>query len=223
MADASIDTIGCDARCERALGYFVSPLALSITLFFIAVGLTLLDIFVPSGGVLLFLSVTAGFASVLFGYRSGTTEGMVMLGVVVGSIPFLAFLAIKIWPHTPIGKRIILPTPTDSEEKSVESKPHDPFVDLVGKVGVAQNSLLPTGHVRIQHRNYNATSVTEVIEAGQLVEVIGVRERNLLVRLTLRTLHADADIQDQFSLTHQNPGNLLDMPADQLGLDSIQE
>lgn len=201
----------------------MGPLALSIILFFVAVGLTLLDIFVPSGGVLLILSLAAGTASILFGFQSGMTEGMTMLGIVMGSIPLLAFLAMKVWPHTPFGKRIILPPPDESDVQSEHSKPVDPLLELVGKVGVVQNSMLPTGHVRINHRNYNATTACEIIEAGQIVEVVEIRERNLVVRLTQRKLDADSDSMDRRAVTSQNPGSLLDLPAEQLGLDSIQE
>ncbi|MEZ6076434.1 MAG: hypothetical protein R3C56_12480 [Pirellulaceae bacterium] len=87
---------------------------MALLLYIAAIALAMVDLFVPSGGMLLVLATLAALAAVLFGFRSGNTVGMGMLTLVVATIPVFVFLAIKIWPHTPLGRRIILKLPSSA-------------------------------------------------------------------------------------------------------------
>ncbi len=198
----------------------MSPLILAILLFLVALGLGLLDILVPSGGVLLVLSAASAIGSVLFGFRSGTTTGMIILTIVIGAVPIVLLIALRLWEHTPLGRLIVLKPPADDDQES--ALPNDSLRELVGHVGITQGSLMPTGHVRINHRNYNATTQGEIIEHTQYVEVVDIRERNLLVRATSRRPEETTKSSSQ-PATNPKSENLLDLPADQLGLDSINE
>ncbi len=84
----------------------MQPLAIAILLYFVAIVLAMLDLYVPSAGMLVLLSFLAAVGSVMFGFQSGTTAGMTMLTLVAGSIPVLALVAFQIWPHTPIGNAL---------------------------------------------------------------------------------------------------------------------
>lgn len=193
----------------------MDPLLVAILLFVAAVALAVLDIFVPSGGVLVVLSAIAAVGSVMFGFRSSNTAGMVILTCVLAAIPVILIAALKIWPHTPIGRRIILPTP---KKDSGEEKANDPLHALVGELAVTQSALMPTGHVRLNHRNYNAVAEQGLIEAGQTVEILAVRERNLVVAVTTRKPNA-APVQ--VPEPEPTATGLLDLPAEELGLDSL--
>ena len=196
----------------------MDPFYFALLLYVAAVVLAMVDLFVPSGGMLLILAIAAAIASILFGFRSGGTMGMIMLTLVIASIPTFAALAIKIWPKTPIGRRIILGLPNRSgkHSKSVSS----PLEEFVGLVLVADSPLMPSGHVKIGHRRMNAIAESGLIEVGQRVKVIGVRERNLLVRAT-EEAPTTATPKPSTAPDEQTQGNLLDQPADELGLDSL--
>lgn len=197
----------------------MDPFYLALVLFCIAIVLAFVDLFVPSGGMLLLLSAIAALACILFGFRSGNSMGMAMLTLVAASIPTFVYTAIKIWPHTPIGRRIILGPP---ESKAAGQSEPDLLNSMIGSVLHAEYSLMPSGQISIGHRRFNAVAESGLIEAGQNVEVIGVKERNLVVRATQAPLSMrDDERRSPPSPPEMAPESLLDVPAEQFGLDSI--
>lgn len=204
----------------------MDPISLAIILYLLAIGLAFLDVFVPSGGLLVVLAAAAAVGCILFGFRAGTTAGMVMLTLVAASIPALAALAIRIWPKTPIGKRIVLGLPKTSPEIN---KVTNPLQEFIGKVVVAEYPLMPAGQITIDHIHINAHTESGYIDAGEKVEVIGVRERNLIVRTTSKTLsprsnrilgRATQALESEASVKNDS---LLDVPAEELGLNSLED
>lgn len=198
----------------------MDPFYLALLLYCAAVVLAFVDLFIPSGGLLLILATAAALGSILFGFRSGTTMGMTMLTIVSASVPAFAYAAIKIWPKTPIGKRIILGLPK-SEESATDRK--HPWSDFLGKVLIAESPLMPSGQIRIGHRRYNAVAENGLIEAGQHVEIVAVKERNLVVRVTSAAVTPAEPATSEDQVPEGLAGNLLDLPADQLGIDSLDQ
>ncbi len=201
----------------------MDPFLIAIALFLAGVLLAVIDIFVPSGGMLLILCTVCAVGSVLFGFRSSTTMGMTMLTLVVASVPIGVFLAIKIWPHTPIGRMVILKPPSSQSGTADGGE----LESWVGSVLRADSALMPAGQIKIGHRRLNAVAESGFIEAGQAVKVLGIRERSLLVRPTSEPLTPIETVPGKPTTapaeTEPEPVNLLDLPADQLGLDSIDE
>ena len=205
----------------------MDPLYLALLLYIAAFALAIVDLFVPSGGMLLVLATLAALAAVLFGFRSGNTVGMGMLTLVIGTIPVFVFLAIKIWPHTPLGKRIILNLP--SSKTTSAGGEAEPLQELVGCVLLAETAFLPTGQLRVGHRRFNAMAESGFIEAGSHVRVLSVHERNLIVRATDEPLTVRAAAPPRESASRELDGekiedgsSLLDRPAEELGLDSLE-
>ncbi len=197
----------------------MDPFYLALLLYLAAIVLAFVDLFVPSGGVLAILAVLSATASVLFGFRSGQLMGMSMLTLVVASIPVFAILAINIWPRTPIGRRVILRAP---EARPATHPSQDKRQELIGVVVQSEYALMPSGQIRIDGKRYNATTKDEIIEAGQNVEVIDVKERNLVVRSTdAAPTGKRTQSNSTETIEPANSDNLLDLPADEIGLDSI--
>ncbi len=209
----------------------VDPIVVAILLYIAAVGLALIDTYVPSAGMLVVLSFVAAVGSIMFGFRAGTTAGMTMLTLVAASVPILAIVALRIWPHTPIGRRIVLGLPADNSPKN--SADQASLTALVGIVVDSEYPLMPGGQLTIARKPYNALAEAGYIEAGQRVEVVAVRQRNLIVRVTDRPLTPTtprdpldpAASPTATSPTATSPAHesLLDVPADQLGLNSLDE
>ena len=197
----------------------MDPLIIALICFVLAIALAVADLFVPSGGVLAIASFLTAVVSVYFAYRSSPAAGTMMLVVMLIAIPIFLTVALRVWPYTPLGRRIILRTP--EVEPFQETSAADPLLDLVGQIGVAQNSLLPSGHVRINHRNYNALCEGGVIEAGQNVEVVGVHERNLVVVASTLPVQSQAATSRSETKAKKLGESLLDQPAEDLGLDSL--
>ena len=204
----------------------VSPIYIAILLYIAAVGMALVDLYIPSAGMLLILAFVAAVGSVMFGFRAGTTSGMTMLTVVAASVPILAVIAMRVWPQTPVARRIVLKLPSQPPTNSAsEAEALDVWI---GCVVDSEYPLMPAGQLTIGRKPFNAMAEAGYIDAGQRVEVVAVRQRNLIVRPTHRPLTVlpkpnsptNSPVQTDLS---QAPSNLLDVPAEELGLDSIEE
>ena len=204
----------------------MNPIYIAIILYISAIVLALVDLYVPSAGMLLLLSFVAAVGSVVFGFQSGTTPGMTMLTLVAASIPILGVVAIRIWPHTPVGRRIVLGLPPEQPKDFNEKQ--NTLAELIGYVVASEYPLMPSGQITIDHRSYNAFAEEGYIDAGWRVEVVGVRQRDLIVRVTdkpftpIRPRDRIDDFGKQAATEFAHNQNLLDVPANELGLDSLE-
>ncbi len=209
----------------------MDPLLISVILFVIALILFAIDVFVPTGAILIFCSAMTAIISVYFGFRSGTNAGLVMLLIVFATIPVLVWTFLRVWPNTPIGRRVLLKPPQASV-----SQDNDELREFVGKVVVNRWPLIPMGQVQIGHRRYNAKSSDgKTIDANQRVKVIDVSERILVVCATIEPLSdpssrmtptaSGARAKGGAASNAAQPTNesLLETPAEQLGLESLTE
>ena len=89
-------------------------------------------------------------------------------------------LMIKIWPHTPIGKRLL-----SDDETLTDVLPqgkHYDRSDLAGKTGVAKTMMLPSGQIVIDGQKYDAVSDGFAIDAGDQVKVVSIKKNRIYVQ-----------------------------------------
>lgn len=145
-----------------------------------AVGLLILEIFIPSGGVLGILSGITLVASIAAAYFYGGLElGTYFLVGTSLLIPALIYLSIKLWPKTPIG-RLILNQPKTADQ--VLPKNLTERQQWLGRRGTALSPMLPSGAIRIEDKTLDAISDGVVIDKGTNVEVVAIRGNYLVVR-----------------------------------------
>ncbi|MFO0944078.1 MAG: hypothetical protein U0930_25360 [Pirellulales bacterium] len=65
--------------CHELEGLNMDPLVYAISLYLIALLLFAIDVFVPSGGILLFCSGILAIISVVFAFQSSVNAGLIML------------------------------------------------------------------------------------------------------------------------------------------------
>lgn len=162
----------------------MSPLVWAILILLLGLALMVLEMFVPSAGLLALLSATAVITSVamVFVYQ-GPSWGTLYLASVCVVLPFLAVMLVRWWPHTPIGRRILnLPPPDAAGNSPALPDPDNRFAHLVGQHGLAKTKMLPSGAIVVGGRTYDAVSEGVPIEAGQPVQVIEVRGNRIVVR-----------------------------------------
>jgi membrane-bound serine protease (ClpP class) len=157
--------------------WFWALIFLGLSLFF-----AVLEIFVPSGGILAFLSATTLLAGIVLAFQSNPLfGGLFMLGVAV-SIPVFLWFAFKIFPNTIMGRRILL-----QPEEDPALQPNTELLalkQLVGKQGVARSKMMLSGQIEIDGKRINAISESEPIETGDSIIVTSVDGINILVRKT---------------------------------------
>lgn len=199
---------------------------IAIMLYILAIVLALVDLYIPSAGMLLILSFVAAVSSVLFGFKSGTTQGMAMLTLVLASVPILAVVALRVWPNTPVGRRVVLGLPPG--QPTTANDQQNALSQWIGHVLISEYPLMPSGQITIERRPYNALAEAGYIDAGQRIEVVAVRYRDLIVRVTDKPLtparpRPPHELSKESAVEPTVNQSLLDVPAEQLGLDSIED
>jgi membrane-bound serine protease (ClpP class) len=159
----------------------MEPWAWAVLLIIAGVALVVLEVFIPSGGILGFLAVSALVAGVVMGFTQGPGVGFAVLAGAVVGLPVAVILALKWWPQTPIGRRVLL-----GLRGSDEVLPDDPrrrgLKELEGRIGRAKSKMLPSGLIVIDGRKVDAVSEGMPIEPGQKVRVLHVRGNSVVVR-----------------------------------------
>lgn len=143
----------------------MDPLTIAFALFGLAVLILGIDLLVPSGGILVVLAFLFSGGSVLFAFRSSYSAGLWMLVAELAAVPIFAWVFIRVWPHTPLGKRVIIDTPNAKPFTWETQK-------LVGKEGITTMDLLPNGQIELDGHRYDATSQSGIISVGTAVRVI---------------------------------------------------
>jgi len=187
----------------------LDPLTWAIILMLMGCGLVVLEVFIPSGGILSFFSAIAIIASVVMAFRRDLTTGMSFVVVTLLAVPSALGLAFKYWPHTPMGKMFL------GELKTTEElRPVDPRRELVGKVGIAKSKMLPSGSVQIDGKYIDAISQGMAIDIGQAVVVAEVRANRVVVR--------PADEHEARQVV-KDPRDVFSTPIEELGMESFDD
>ena len=188
----------------------MDPWVWAVLLLALGLSLSILEVFFPSGGLLGFLAAAMLVTAVVMAFREGQTTGIVVVAGAVVGVPIVVVLALQLWPKTPMGRRMLLASPTDDDVLTQNPKQLQ-LRSLVGRVGVAKSKMLPSGAVVIDGRTIDAVSEGVPIDEGQKVRVIEVRAN----RVVVRPLENDAPEPDA-----KDP---LQRPIDAIGPDPFNE
>ena len=139
-----------------------------------------LELFVPSAGMLGALAGCMIIASVVIAFLTSSYAGMIFLLVTLLLVPIMLMLMFKIWPHTPIGKRILSDDETLTDVLP-QGKNYDRS-DLAGRTGVAKTMMLPSGQIVIDGQKYDAVSDGFAIDAGDRVKVVSIKKNRIYVQ-----------------------------------------
>lgn len=191
----------------------MDPLVWSILLLVVGLLLVLLEVFIPSGGIMGFLAVTAVATSIVLAFVHGGLEtGLVFVGAAAVGVPVMLVLAFRYWPSTPMGRRVLLDLPT-SQDVLPEQHTRESLRQLIGQIGVAKTVMLPSGAVTVGGRSHEAMSQGMAIEAGTRVRVVAVQGHSLVVR----PVEADDEPEPAAS------DDVLTRPIESLGLNPIDD
>lgn len=154
---------------------FWSTMLLLLGLFFLVV-----ELFIPSGGALGVFAALSLIASVVVAFSGGPRLGAVMLLAVLIITPSVLLFGVRIWPSTPMGRRI-LGEPLDPADILPDTPEYRDLQRLVGVYGTASTHMRPNGLVMIEGRTYDALSNGSPIDAGQPLRVVAVRTNRIVV------------------------------------------
>ncbi len=182
----------------------------------IGLALVMAEIFVPSGGIIGFLSFASIVAAIVMAFvEGGAAVGTGFLLVACVAVPVVLTMAFRFLPHTPMGKRLLPSIPTTAEVMP-DSDERRLLRQLVGKHGLARSKMLPSGAVLIDGHTLDAMSEGQPIDAGQPVKVIEVRGNMMIVRLV--------DAAELTAEKKKQPADdVLSQPIESLGFDPFAD
>ena len=165
----------------------------------ISVGLLLIvvEVFVPSAGIIAVTAAVVSAAGVVCLFRYDTTWGVIGAAACVVLGPSVLLFGLKIWPDTPIGRAMMHGTTSPEELRRREraaAEEESRRASLIGTLGTAETDLHPSGLVRLDGPGQgpeggagtgqvrDALADGEWIGAGQRVRVVGVALNEVKVR-----------------------------------------
>jgi membrane-bound ClpP family serine protease len=143
------------------------------------------ELFIPSAGLLAIGAGAAAIAGIVILFNYDSLWGLIGVAVVLVGAPTALSLGLKVWPHTPVGKKMLLGENTEEglEAKRVaEAQARELRRALVGAEGEVVTPLRPVGVVRIGDTRHDALAESGIIESGQRVKVTSVRDNQIKVR-----------------------------------------
>jgi membrane-bound ClpP family serine protease len=157
-----------------------------------ALGLLLLELLVPSGGLLGLLCGVSAIGSIIAFFQYDTMVGVAATGIYIVLTPILLVFIFKLWIHSPLAKRLILGGDTmgqtngeqdqlKTSEKARLTRLED-LRQLIGVEGVTETALRPVGYVKINGQRLDAMAESGVVEAGMPVVVTDVYDNQIKVR-----------------------------------------
>lgn len=196
----------------------------AFALLVLGLSMMILEVFVPSGGVLSFLAVVSIIASIVVGFLDSFQTGTIMMVTVLVCVPVAGWGIVRIWPHTPIGRLILAKRPASSDDVLPETEAYRGLRELIGHRGYAVSKMLPSGIVVIDGKKYDAVSNGIAIDPDQAVQVIDVRTNRIVVRPAAGNAGpAQPESSTAVVGEGETADDILSTPVESLGLDDLNE
>jgi membrane-bound serine protease (ClpP class) len=157
------------------MDYAVIFLLLAVGLFFL-----LTELFIPSAGMLGIAGTVALGFSLFFAFRMSIAMGIVDVGLIVVLLPLELIFGVKFFPHTPLGKRMLL-KPKEQTTAADRASEKD-LSDLAGQEGVTVTYLRPAGVADIGGRRVDVVAEGTFIDVNQPVKVARIDGNRVVVR-----------------------------------------
>lgn len=147
---------------------------LIIWLIIFALFFFILELFIPSGGILGLCSLFCVILSIIFTYQISPTLGNTAIAIAIVGVPLFMLLGMRILPNTPLIKRFSLkdkqPANSVIYDKNRDTDPQS----LVGLEGVTLTDLRPIGTCLINNNRMECTSNHGVIPHNTKIKVTSV-------------------------------------------------
>lgn len=146
--------------------------------------LLVLEVFVPSGGVLGVTALIVAIAGLVAFWRVDWIWGVSSTGVVIVLTPMAVNFMLKIMPHTPMGKHMFLQDDPEAvaRRERAELERREQEQALVGAVGTAISDCHPVGRADIEGTKIDVLAEGGAIDAGTPVRVTKVEGNQVKVR-----------------------------------------
>ncbi|MBI5779571.1 MAG: hypothetical protein HZA49_08970 [Planctomycetes bacterium] len=146
-----------------------------ITIYFAALAILVLEVFIPSGGVLAVLGGLGLAVSIFYGFQESTLLGVGQILVSIIAIPLLFYYGLK---------KMTLDKKLDTEEGFHSDKSGMDY--LINKEGMTLTTLRPSGTIIIDGKRYDVVTEGEMIDKSTPVKVAKIEGARIIVRTVLK-------------------------------------
>jgi len=169
------------------------PTGLAIVIYALGVVLVLLEVLIPSFGLLTAGAVACFVISVWSIYDPAHPGYAWAMGIVAPIFTILVlYFGLKYIPRTSWGSGLVLRQPEGEEQRPTATEVstltpeggtvEEQFKNLVGKTGVAQSDLRPAGVALVEGRRVDVVAEGAMIDAGSRIKVVAVQGNRVVVR-----------------------------------------
>jgi membrane-bound ClpP family serine protease len=134
------------------------------------------ELLLPTQGLLGVLGAGAILGMIIVCFAMHVWLGIAALAACAAATPLLGAVAVKIWPSTPLGRRMMLP-PASAGAAGAGAGVR------VGQRGVAISELRPMGTCEFEGLRVEATSEHGIVPPGSAVRIIALVNRRPMVRV----------------------------------------
>lgn len=139
----------------------------------------ILEVFIPSAGILGSLAAVAIVTGAVLAWRGDGSIFRVYLLLAALLVPATMLVGLKLFPHTPIGRRMTLSGSTFTAREA--SAGGEEFESLRDARGIAATTLRPSGKATLNGERVDVVTRGELIERGRPVRVIRVEGNRVFV------------------------------------------
>jgi membrane-bound serine protease (ClpP class) len=146
--------------------------------------LFVLEIFVPSAGLIFLTATTLAIAGIVCLWRHDPMWGISGLLSTMVLAPTLFFVTLNLWRTTSMGRRA-LGVKSEEELDAERAKREEEArvrMEIMGATGVVISDLRPIGVIEIDGKRFDALSESVLIPAGHRVRVTVVEPHQIKVR-----------------------------------------
>jgi membrane-bound serine protease (ClpP class) len=153
---------------------------LGVLLIILGAVLLVLEIFIPSFGLLTICAVAAEVGGIWLFFKMSPAMGWVGVGVAAVLVPIVWVITYKMFPKTSFGKSVTLEGPEREMGDAIPDT--DELLEMIGKTGVVISPLRPVGMCDFDGERLECVAETGFVETDIAVEVIHVEGTQLTVR-----------------------------------------
>jgi len=153
-----------------------------ILLLVVGIILVMMEILLPSGGLLGILSTGAIVGALVLAFREGTGVGFVFLGIAAVLAPAVIIIGFKIFPHTPVGRKMILKPEVETvAQRGSDGISGENCLHLLNAVGRTVTPLRPSGIAEINGQRYSVITEGQLVDKDTNVVVVCVEGNSIVV------------------------------------------
>jgi len=156
-------------------------IAFAVFLYVACAILLVIEIFVPSFGLLTVLAIVCGIGGGGIFFRYGLAAGWVGVGTAAVVIPVVWIIAFRLFPRTRFGKAVIMARPDRSKGDAIPD--NEQLQSMLNRTGTVVTTLRPVGMCDFDGRRIECVAERGFVTPGNKIKVIRVEGTQLTVRL----------------------------------------